>query len=865
MALAAGIRLGPYEVAAPIGAGGMGEVYRGRDTRLQRDVAIKVLPAAFASEPDRRARFEREAQTVATLSHPNIVSIFDTGIHDGQLFVVMELLEGETLRERLTHGPLPVRKAIEYGAQIARGLAAAHAKGLIHRDLKPENVFLLADGQVKILDFGLARQSAGPDGSGASETIAAMTDPGTVMGTVGYMAPEQVRGGAVDARTDLFAFGAVLYEMLTGQRAFLRETPAETMTAILREDPPDLSASRAELSPALERIVRHCLEKNPAERFQTARDVAFALEAFSGTNISSSAVTALSPPRQSNLMRAAAMAGVFLAIGIAAGVGLKSWLSPAVKSPDITFNTRTFDPQWITNSRFAPDGETIVFSAAPSGNLPELFVIRQGASVPQRLGKPHTHLLSVSKTGELAVLTDVTFISHRLFAGTLTRMTIDGAARPWMEKVREADWSPDGSTIAIVRVASETKDQLEYPAGHVLYEPHGYLSDLRVSPDGSRVAFFEHPGHYDDRGWVKVADRGGKITTLTGEYWGLEGLAWSPEGRMVLFSAAGPNGGGYTPRIVNADGNPVDRPAFPSASTTLVMDVAVDGKLLVALSEDRLSMRALLPGETTEREFPWLDLPVALDLSADGKWLFFSDQAQSAGLNYAVGLYKTDGSPAVRLGEGNAIALSPDAKWAIGGILSPPPRFFVMYPTGAGQPVRLDFAPVQIVGNVRFFTDGKIFFCGTEPNHARRCYRKDAPGSAPVPITPENVIEGRPSLDGRTVLTVMPGGKWQIVDVADGSARPVPGDHSNDFVMGWGRGSRSVFVRGSTAVPARIERLDLATGARTFVRELMPPDRSGVTEILQSGAMINDGQAYCYSYSRQVTKAVIVTGVPMRR
>ena len=243
-----GQRLGSFEIVAKLGEGGMGEVYRARDTRLQRDVAIKVLPAAFAADADRRARFEREAQTVATLSHPNIVGIFDTGVHDSQLFVVMELLEGETLRERLATGALPVRKAIEYGVQIARGLAAAHAKGLIHRDLKPENIFLLTDGQVKILDFGLARQtmSAGA-GSGASETVAAMTDPGTVMGTVGYMAPEQVRGGAVDARTDLFAFGAVLYEMLSGQRAFQRDTAAETMTAILREDPPELSTSKTDL------------------------------------------------------------------------------------------------------------------------------------------------------------------------------------------------------------------------------------------------------------------------------------------------------------------------------------------------------------------------------------------------------------------------------------------------------------------------------------------------------------------------------------------------------------------------------------------------------------------------------------------
>ena len=310
MTLAPGTRLGPYVIDIPVGAGGMGEVYRARDERLERDVAIKVLPAGVAGDPGRRARFEREAKAVAALSHPNILAIHDIGEGQSFLYAVTELLDGETLRDRLTHGPLPVRKAVDIAIQIARGLSAAHDKGLVHRDLKPENVFLLKDGQVKILDFGLARQSAetGLEAS-ATRTVAALTDAGTVMGTVGYMAPEQVRGAAVDARTDLFAFGAVLYEILSGQRAFRRDTAAETMTAILREDPPELSATRTELSPALDRIVRHCLEKDPAQRFQTARDVAFALEAFSGTSVSGVAV-AIAPPARRWWVNTAAMARV---------------------------------------------------------------------------------------------------------------------------------------------------------------------------------------------------------------------------------------------------------------------------------------------------------------------------------------------------------------------------------------------------------------------------------------------------------------------------------------------------------------------------------------------------------------------------
>ncbi|MGQ0736928.1 MAG: protein kinase domain-containing protein [Acidobacteriota bacterium] len=290
MPLRPGSRLGTHEIIDLLGSGGMGEVYRARDTRLQRNVAVKVLPATFASDPDRRARFEREAQALAALSHPNVLAIFETGVHDAQVFVVSELLEGETLRARLEAGTLPIRKAIEIATQIARGLAAAHDKHIFHRDLKPENVFLLADGQVKILDFGLAKQVLPTTGAG--ETTAPITDAGTVMGTIGYMAPEQVRAQPADARTDLFALGVVLHEMLGGRRAFGGDTAADVAMAILRDEPPELTSLRPDIPAALDRIVRHCLEKQPAERFQSARDVAFALASLSGSAGSGGTATA---------------------------------------------------------------------------------------------------------------------------------------------------------------------------------------------------------------------------------------------------------------------------------------------------------------------------------------------------------------------------------------------------------------------------------------------------------------------------------------------------------------------------------------------------------------------------------------------
>src|SRR5499433_3101882 len=283
--IAGATRLGPYEIIAPLGAGGMGEVYRARDTRLGRDVAVKVLPSSFAEDKERLQRFQQEACAAGALNHPNILVIHHIDTHEGAPYIVSELLEGETLRQRLGGSAFAQRRAIDYASQIARGLAAAHEKGIVHRDLKPDNVFVTNDGRIKLLDFGIAKLTQ-PDGTPSQTDIPTRrvdTDPGKVMGTVGYMSPEQVRGRAADHRSDIFSLGAILYEMLCGNRAFRRESGVETMNAILKEDPPELSQTNHNVAPALQRVVDHCLEKNPEERFQSARDLAFALEALSGS------------------------------------------------------------------------------------------------------------------------------------------------------------------------------------------------------------------------------------------------------------------------------------------------------------------------------------------------------------------------------------------------------------------------------------------------------------------------------------------------------------------------------------------------------------------------------------------------------
>ncbi|MBV9574129.1 MAG: serine/threonine-protein kinase [Acidobacteriales bacterium] len=378
MPLPPGTRLGPYEIQSAIGAGGMGEVYRARDTRLGRDVAVKILSESFARDPDRLQRFEQEARAVAALNHPNILGIFDIGSQDGSPYLVSELLEGQSLREMLQGGPLPSRKTIDFGVQIASGLAAAHEKGIIHRDLKPENLFITRGGRAKILDFGLAKltQSAslGKFGSDALTLTSSPTQAGVVMGTAGYMSPEQVRGDVVDHRTDIFSFGAVLYEMISGHRAFHRDTAAETMTAIMKEDPPDLSGSARLVSPALDRTVNRCLEKRPEQRFQSAQDLAFALGSLSGSDTSGAMRAAIAPSHIRRWLWASAALALVSLIAVV-GLLLSHSAPPAVR---MQFSLPV--PGEVSQTALSADGQMLAFvSPNRQTGAPSLFVQRIGS------------------------------------------------------------------------------------------------------------------------------------------------------------------------------------------------------------------------------------------------------------------------------------------------------------------------------------------------------------------------------------------------------------------------------------------------------------------------------------------------------
>ncbi|HEY6146436.1 MAG TPA: protein kinase, partial [Thermoanaerobaculia bacterium] len=491
MTLTAGTRLGPYEILSPLGAGGMGEVYRARDSRLGRDVALKVLPEDVSANRSRVSRFEQEARSASALNHPNIVTIHDVGESGAVSYIAMELVDGRTLRELSVSEPMPFRRAIGIAVQIAEGLAKAHAAGIVHRDLKPENLMVSKDGFVKILDFGLAKLTdPEPGQQSAAPTLARPeTHPGTVMGTVGYMSPEQASGRPVDYRSDQFSLGSILYETVSGTKAFERKTAAETMSAIIRDEPEPLARLRPDVAPPLRWIIERCLAKDPEERYASTRDLARELagvrDHISEISGGVEAAAGAKAPRGRRLWPLAAGA-VLLAAGIAAGVlATKALSKPAAQAP--LFRRLTFRRGGIANARFAPDGRTVVYAARWGGESNKLFLTRSDSPESRPFDFPTADILAISPSGEMAIL----FGTQAL--GVLARAPLSGgAARQVIDGVpyASADWAPDGKDLVIAHaVAGHLR--LEYPIGKPILESATQsFSSPRFSPAGDRIAFY---------------------------------------------------------------------------------------------------------------------------------------------------------------------------------------------------------------------------------------------------------------------------------------------------------------------------------------------------------------------------------------
>jgi Tol biopolymer transport system component len=673
----------------------MGEVYRARDERLGREVAVKVLHAESSADPERLRRFEQEARAAGALNHPNVLVVFDTGQHEGAPFVVFELLEGETLGARLARKALSPPKALDYAIQIARGLAAAHEKGIVHRDLKPDNLFLTRDGHVKILDFGLAklRPPLDPGEVGLdTPTASVLTGEGKVLGTVGYMSPEQIRRSPVDHRSDIFSFGSVLYEMLAGQRAFRGETPAETMTAILKMDPPPLAEANGKIPVTFERIVRHCLEKRPDDRFQSALDLVFDLESVAAASSGIALEGAAAKRSRRQLLPLLAAAG--LGGAVALGGALLNW--PSAAEP--VFKQVTFRRGNIAEARFAPDGQTIVYGAAVEGRHNRLFSARLGSAEVRPLDLPEGDIAGITASGEMAVILSRSYWAR--VPGTLARVSLAGGApRELLEQVSMADWGPDGTSLAVVR-HDGPKPRLEFPIGKVLYVGDSWLRNPRVSPKGDLVAFRADEGE-DCK--IKVVDLSGKATTLATAACAL-GLAWSPSGEEVWFTEW------EIIRAVTLGGRQRVLTRFPGPPT--LNDVSADGRALVTTGQWYNGLVFAGPGDTKERDLAWFEFATLGALSRDGRFLLFSDRGSGTGPPYPVQTYlrRTDGTPAVRLGEGQAVSLSPDGKWGISvvgpGIAGTRPvggtRRCLLLPTGyPGDP--------DLIGPFDTYKDAKAF------------------------------------------------------------------------------------------------------------------------------------------------------------
>jgi serine/threonine protein kinase/Tol biopolymer transport system component len=868
MTLAAGQKLGPYEILAPLGAGGMGEVYRARDSRLERIVALKVLPEELFGDKDRRRRFEQEAKLLAALNHPNVAAIYSFEEISGsegspvRHVLSMELIEGKSLRETLVAGALPSKRLLDLSGQIAEGLAKAHAAGIVHRDLKPENVMVSKDGVVKILDFGLAKLLKDQPEGGTD--IPTATRAGTVMGTVGYMSPEQASGKTLDFRSDQFSLGSILYEMASGKRAFERSTGAETLTAIIREEAEPLGRLAASVPGPFRWLVERCLQKDPEERYASTRDLARDLKSIrehlsdsvSAASVSGPAVAARPAPGQRGAK--AAIAATILVLGLAAGALLEKRFS---RTAPPSYQQITFGSGTIRSARFAPDGQTIVFSAGWDGGPLKLFLKHPSSPDSLPLALPAANLLGISPTGEMAIAVDCRSNHPGVCAGTLARAALTGGSpRDVADGIQEVDWASDGTSMLVVRDVGG-KSRIEFPMGKVLYETAGHVSYARLSPKGDRIAFLDHAFPLDDAGTVAVIDLAGRKTKLTGQWASEHGLAWAPSGGEVWFTAteAGANRSLYA---VSLSGRLRVVTRVPGGLK--LHDIAKSGKVLLTRESPRVGILGMLQGDARERDMSFLDYSFAADMSADGRLLLFDEEGEAGGANYTVYLRKSDHSPVVRLGEGNALALSPDGKWAL-SILPLPNSPIRLLPTGTGDHRELALPGLSAEQAATWFADSKrILFAASEPGHGVRLFVQEIDGGKPRPVTPEGISTALPgfavSPDGKFIAAVGPEQKGAVFPVDGSEARPIPGLLPGEFPLRYTADGRSIYVWKRGDLPARISRLDIESGKREVWKDLLPADPAGVERI--SNVLVTpDGKGYAYCYARLLSDLFVVEGL----
>ncbi len=859
-----GKQLRHYRIDEKIGAGGMGLVYRATDLHLDRQVAIKVLPAHLVSSPERMKRFVHEAKAASALNHPNIVTIYDVDAAevDGHtvVFMAMEFVPGETLDQIIGRGGgAKTKEALHWVIQLASALAAAHASGIVHRDIKPSNVIITPVGVAKLLDFGLAKATEpaqSVDSGAATEVLdpsklAALTEEGMIVGTVAYMSPEQAEAKRVDARSDIFSLGTVLYELFGGRKPFQGNSKIATLSAILHKEPAPLSEMAPDFREDLERTILRCLRKEPDRRWQHVSDLRIALEEIRddltvGRASRHHIVTAAVQPVIGRRQVLPWLAGG-LAAGAAGGAYFERSLS---RREPVTFTRLTYRRGDVNAARFAPDG-SVIYSANWEGSPYSVYSLRPGNRESRSLGLgPSTHLAAVSSTNELAIVLAA--------KDTLARVPISGGTpRELLEGVLEADWSPDAKEMAVVRRIG-TRYRVEYPIGTVLHDGAAQPMRPRISPDGNRVAFFERDLSGVGDVALKLARAGDPALVLTGGMRGVAGLAWAPSGKEVWISAV--RKASDNPAIFAVTLQGQMRLLTQSANWLSIHDVSLNGELLAASTVSRVGIRGLLSGERESRDLSWHENSVVSQMTTDGS-LLLMELGAGDGRNNAI-FYQRGGQGTVRLGDGNYPALSPDGKSVVCVRRDENRAVLQIIPTGAGE-VRAFASEGLRYQGPEWFPDGqRILFNASSADGVLRGYTAPAAGGPSSPITPAGVRAMRVSPNGKWMVAASTGkGAW-LQSVGDSAAsRPITGLLPDDSVLAWTADGNALIIR-SPVPPGEqiaIERLALSNGARTRLHQISAPEPGDTFR--RELVVADDGRAYAFSFQRDLASLYLVRGV----